>query len=114
MTPKLTNAEIRGRRREAALKAAATRRETRAQADRRAQAAEEKRRENLRAVIAEARRIRRESDLRYHAHLRRWSHHPREWTAAQIAEARSFLAKFIRTDGTPDPHPVRRKGRWRL
>jgi hypothetical protein len=110
----MTNQERRERRREAALKAAETRRETRAEAGRRAQAAEEKRRENLRAVIAEAQRIRRESDLRYHAHMRRWSHHPSRWSAEQIAEARSFLAKFIRTDGTPDPHPVRRKGRWRL
>ena len=69
---------------------------------------------NLRAVITEAQRIRRESDLYNLAHQRRWSHRPREWTAEQIDTARRFLQGFIRTDGTPPPDPIRRKGRWRL
>jgi hypothetical protein len=125
----MTNQERRERRREAARKAAETRRvqadiargelaldrtQTAEEGARRAQAAEEKRRANLRAVIAEAQRLRRESDLRYHAHIHRWSHRPAEWTAEQIDTARRFLQGFVRTDGTPDPHPVRRKGRWRL
>jgi hypothetical protein len=125
----MTNAERRERRKEAARKAAETRRinadiargelardrtQTAEEGARKAREAEEKQRKNLRAVIAEAQRIRRESDLRYYAHTHRWSHHPHEWTAEQIDTARRFLQGFIRTDGTPDPHPVRRKGRWRL
>ena len=122
----MTNAERRERRREAARKAAETRRahlaarpepvrtETPEEAEGRAHAAEAKRRENLRAVLAEAQRLAREGDLYYHAHQQRWSHHPGQWTAEQLDGARQFLAKFIRPDGTPDPHPVRRKGRWRL
>jgi hypothetical protein len=122
----MTNAERREHRREAARKAAETRRarlaarpepvrtETPEEALRRARAAEEKRRANLRAVLAEAQRIRREGDLYDHAHLQRWSHHPSQWTAEQLDRARQFLAGFIRPDGTPDPHPVRRGGKWRL
>jgi hypothetical protein len=125
---KLTNEQRRERRREAARKAAETRRvqadiargelaldrtETAEEGARRARAAEEKRLTNLRAVLAEARRIRRESDLYYRAHCERWSHHPSQWTAEQIDTAGRFLQGFIRPDGTPDPHPVRRKGRWR-
>jgi hypothetical protein len=118
----MTNAERRERRREAARKAAETRRvqadlgrrELAEEAEQRAQSAEEKRRVNLRAVIAEAQRLRRESDLYYLAHDRRWDHHPSRWTAEQIDTARRFLQGFVRPDGTPDPYPVRRKGRWRL
>jgi len=133
----MTNAERKARRSESARRAAGRRRQAKeeardnraeqARADelahqvetaeeraRRAELAEAKRRENLRAVLAEAQRIRRESDLYRHAQVNRWSHHPGRWTAEQIAAARRFLAGFIRPDGTPDPHPVRRKGRWRL
>jgi hypothetical protein len=109
----MTNAEIRERRREAARKAAATRRESAEEAARRAHQAEEKRLTNLRAVMAEARRIRREQDLRYFAHLKRWSHHPTAWSAEQIDLARQFLDGFIREDGTPDPYPTHRRGRRR-
>jgi hypothetical protein len=84
----MTNAERRERRREAARKAAETRRarlaarpepdrtETPEEADRRAEDREARRRANLRAVLAEARRIRREGDLYYHAHQQRWSQLP--------------------------------------
>lgn len=122
----MTNQERKERRREAALKGAATRQakargelaldrtETAEEGARRARAAEEKRRVNLHDVLAEAQRIRRESDLYYLAHTRRWEHHPSRWTAEQIDTARRFLQGFIRTDGTPQPDPIRRKGKWRL
>jgi hypothetical protein len=121
----MTNQERRERRREAGRKAAATRREkahqvepgrieTPEEADRREQLREHKRREQLRAVIARAQEIRRESDLHHLAHIRRWSHRPIDWTPEQIDEAGRFLSGFIRPDGTPQPHPIRRKGKWRL
>jgi hypothetical protein len=125
----MTNQERKERRREAARKAAETRRvqadiargelaldrtETAEEGARRARAAEEKRQTNLRAVLAEAQRIRRESDLYHLAHTRRWDHRPGHWTAEQIDTAGRFLQGFIRSDGTPQPDPVRRKGRWRL
>ena len=81
---------------------------------RRAEDREAKRLANLRAVLAEAQRIRRESDLYSFAHSRRWDHRPARWTAAQIDEAQQFLAGFIRPDGMPQADPIRRKGRWRL
>jgi hypothetical protein len=110
----MTNPERKERRREAALKAAATRRQTAEEAARRAESAEAKRLLNLRAVMAEALRIRREQDLRYFAHLKRWSHHPTAWTAEQIDLARQFLDGFTREDGTPCPYPTHRRGRRRL
>ena len=118
----MTNQERRERRREAARKAAETRRqsaeagrlETQEERNTRVQEAEEKRLTNLRFVLAEAQRLQRESDLYYRAHTNGWSHHPRQWTAEQIDTARRFLQGFVRTDGTPDPYPIRRKGRWRL
>ena len=61
-----------------------------------------------------AQEIRREGDLYYHAHHQRWHHSPRRWTAAQSQGAREFLQNFIRPDGTPDPTPLTRKGKWRL
>lgn len=88
--------------------------ETAEEKARREEQAEAKRRENLRAVLAEAQRIRRESDLYHLAHIRRWSHHPGRWTAEQIDEARRFVASFINPDGIPQAEPIRRKGRWRL
>jgi hypothetical protein len=112
----MTNAERRERRREAALKGQETRKarlaaqapaapepprlETAEEAARRSRAAEAKRLEDLRALIRLAQDGRRESDLRYHAHLKRWSHHPIEWTAGQIDEARRFIEGFRREDGT--------------
>ena len=136
----MTNAERRERRREAGLKGAATRRarlgqvvqdqaeppqlvsptaepprlETADERARRKEDREAKRLENLRAVIRRAQEIRREGDLRHLAHVRRWHHSPKRWTPEQIAEADRFLAGFIRPDGTPQPHPIRRKGKWRL
>jgi hypothetical protein len=129
----VTNAERRERRRAAALKGAETRRArvarvaphqveapeppratTAEETNRRAEDREAKRRANLRAVLAEAQAIRRESDLYYHAQLYRWPFSPARWTAEQIDSARQFLRTFYRKDGTPDPHPLRRKGRWRL
>jgi hypothetical protein len=136
----MTNAERRERRRQAGLKGAATRRarsagegahqveppqlvppvaepprlETPEERARRAHSAEEKRLTNLRAVLRLAQEIRREGDLYYHAHHRRWHHSPRRWTAEQIQGAREFLEKFRRPDGTYDPKPLTRKGRWRL
>ena len=76
--------------------------------------AEAKRLKNLRAVLATAREIRRESDLYHLAHTSRWHHSPKRWTSEQVDTARRFLQGFVRPDGTPQPHPIRRKGKWRL
>jgi len=81
---------------------------------RRAEAAEEKRLANLRAVLRLAQEIRRESDLHHHAYHQRWPFSPKRWTSEQIQAAREFLEKFRRPDGTWDPKPIRRKGKWRL
>jgi hypothetical protein len=125
----MTNQEKRERRRVAARKAAEARRQQLAagtaptalpprvetlegQLARRQQEAE-KRLKNLRAVLARAREIRRESDL-YLAHASRWHHSPKRWTSEQVDTARRFLEGFIRSDGTPQPDPIRRKGKWRL
>jgi hypothetical protein len=88
--------------------------ETAEERARRTQAAKDKRLANLRAVLRLAQEIRREGDLYYHAHHQRWHHSPKRWTAEQIQSAREFLEKFRRTDGTWDPKPLTRKGRWRL
>jgi hypothetical protein len=109
----MTNAEKRERRRQAALKAAETRRQTAAEASAQAEDREAKRLINLRALLAEAQRIGREADLYYRAHTGRWSHHPSRWTPEQIDEARRFLAGFIRPDGTPQPVPHRKARRYR-
>ena len=81
---------------------------------RRAEAAEEQRLANLRAVLRLALEIRREGDLYRHAAARRWPFTPKRWTAEQIDAARQFLETFRRDDGTYDPKPNRRKGKWRL
>jgi hypothetical protein len=126
----MTNAEKRERRTQAARKAAETRRQQLAagtaptalpprvetldeQLARRQQEAE-KRLKNLRAVLARAREIRRESDLYHLAHTRRWHHSPKQWTSEQVDTARRFLEGFVRSDGTPQPDPIRRNGKWRL
>jgi hypothetical protein len=88
--------------------------ETAEEASAKARCADEKRLANLRAVIRQAQEIRRESDLYHFAQAHRWPFSPKRWTAAQIEEARQFLAGFIRPDGTPQADPIRRKGRWRL
>jgi len=90
----MTNAERRERRREAARKGLETRRAKLAAEPPRPESAEEERLTNLRAVLRLAQEGRRETDLYYHAHLRRWHHSPRRWTAEQIAEARRFLEGF--------------------
>jgi hypothetical protein len=126
----MTNAEKRERRSQAARKAAETRRqqlaagntptvepprvETLEEQLARRQREAEKRLTNLRAVLARARAIRRESDLYHLAHTSRWHHAPKQWTSAQVETARRFLEAFIRSDGTPQPDPIRRKGKWRL
>jgi hypothetical protein len=122
----MTNAERRERRKEAARKGLETRRaktahqaepprvETDEERAARAHQAEEKRLANLRAVIRLAQEIRREGDLYDHAYRERWSHHPRQWTAEQIDAARRFLEGFRRPDGTWQPDPTRRRGKWRL
>jgi hypothetical protein len=88
--------------------------ETADERTRRAEAAEEKRLANLRAVIRLAQEIRREQDLHHHAIHQRWPFSPKRWTSEQIQAAREFLEKFKRPDGTWDPYPARRHGQWRL
>lgn len=88
--------------------------ETTEERARRAQAAEDKRLANLRAVLRRAQEIRRESDLYHLAHVRKWHHCPKRWTPEQIDEARRFVESFVSADGIPQADPIRRKGRWRL
>ena len=113
--PKLTNAQIRERRREAALKGARTRAARQAPADTPGPVGDpepELDAPPARQLLERARSIGREDDLFYHAHLGRWPTRPSAWTAAQRADAEAFLAKFIRPDGTPQPVPHRgRRGR---
>jgi hypothetical protein len=113
--PKLTNAQRRERRREAALKGARTRAARQAPADGPGPAGDpepEPTAPTARQLLERARSIGREDDLWYHAHLGRWPTRPSAWTAAQRADAEAFLAKFIRPDGTPQPVPHRgRRGR---
>jgi hypothetical protein len=113
--PKLTNAQRRERRREAALKGARTRAARQAAADGPGPAGDpepEPAAPTARQLLERARSIGREDDLFYHAHLGRWPSRPSAWTAAQRADAEAFLAKFIRPDGTPQPVPHRgRRGR---
>jgi hypothetical protein len=136
----MTNAERREKRREAGRKAAATRAARAGQVvhhpaeppqlvaptaqppraptaevtARKAEAREEKRLSNLRAVIRRAQEIRREGDLYHLAHTRKWHHSPSRWTPEQIDEARKFVESFVSPDGVPQADPIRRKGRWRL
>ena len=88
--------------------------ETAAEASARDQAREDKRLANLRAVLRLALEIRREGDLYRHAAAQRWPFTPKRWTAEQIQAAREFLEKFKRPDGTYEPKPNRRNGKWRL
>jgi hypothetical protein len=106
--PKLTNAQIRERRREAALKAARTRAAKPASTSAAEPVAEpEPDALTGRQLLERAQSIGREADLYYHAHLGRWPTRPSAWTAAQRREAEAFLAGFIRPDGTPQPVPHR-------
>jgi hypothetical protein len=106
--PKLTNDQIRQRRREAALKAARTRAAKQASAEVAEPVAEpEPAAPTGRQLLERARAIGREADLFYHAHLARWPHHPSAWTAAQRAALAAFLDRFLRPDGIPQPVPHR-------
>jgi hypothetical protein len=106
--PKLTNAQIRERRREAALKAARTRAAKQASAEAAEPVAEpQPDAPTGRQLLERARSIGREADLYYHAHLARWPHRPSAWPAAQRAALDAFLDRFIRPDGTPQPVPHR-------
>ena len=102
--PKPTNAQIRQRRREAALKGARTR------------AAKHLLEKSLnrvadlavngpdgRLLIARAQEIGRETDLWSFAHLHRYPTRPSAWTAEQRRAAGDFLEKFLRPDGRPQP-----------
>ena len=108
--PKLTNAQRRERRREAALKGARTRAARQAPAAGPGPAGDpepELDAPTARQLLERARSIGREDDLFYHAHLARWPHHPSAWTAEQRAALDAFLDRFIRPDGTPQPVPHR-------
>ena len=102
--PKLTNAQIRERRREAALKGARTR------------AAKQLLEKSLdritdlavngpdgRQLLARAQEIGREADLWSFAHLHRYPTRPSAWTAEQRRAAGDFLETFLRPDGRPQP-----------
>jgi hypothetical protein len=98
----MTNQEKRERRREAALKAAATRR-IKAEAGR-LEAQSLDRIADLavngpdgRQLIARAQGIGREAELWTHAHLSRWPTRPSDWTAAQRRAAEAYLATFTET-----------------
>jgi hypothetical protein len=103
-TPRLTHAEKRARRREAALKGAATRKARIATPPPEPLSAAP----SARDLIDRARSMGREADLYYHAHLARWPHRPADWTEAQRLALGAFLDRFIRPDGTPQP--VRTRG----
>jgi hypothetical protein len=106
--PKLTNAQRRERRREAALKGARTRAARQASALTAEPAPPpESVAPTARQLLERARSIGREADLFSHAHLARWPHRPSAWTAEQRAALDAFLDRFIRPDGTPQPVPHR-------
>jgi hypothetical protein len=106
--PKLTNAQIRQRRREAALKAARTRAAKPALAPAAEPVAEpEPDAPTGRQLLERARSIGREADLYSHSHLARWPHRPSAWTADQRARLAAFLDRFLRPDGTSQPVPHR-------
>jgi hypothetical protein len=103
----MTNQEKRERRREAALKAARTRA---AKAGRETPAPPpEPDAPTGRQLLDRARSIGREQDLWYHAHIGRWPHHAIAWTAEQRRSMSSFLDRFLRPDGTPQPVPHRKR-----
>jgi hypothetical protein len=102
--PKLSNAQIRERRREAALKGARTR------------ASKQLLEKSLdritdlavngpdgRQLIARAHAIGREADLWSFAHIHRYPSRPSAWTGEQRRAAGDFLEKFIRPDGRLQP-----------
>jgi hypothetical protein len=108
--PKLTNAQRRERRREAALKGSRTRAakpDATPEATPEPTPAPEPAGPTARQLLDRARSIGRESDLFYHAHLGRWPSQPSAWTAAQRADAEAFLDRFIRPDGLAQPVPHR-------
>jgi hypothetical protein len=103
--PKLTHAQIRQRRREAALKGARTRAARQETASPPAEPAAP----TARQLLERAQAIGREADLWYHAHLGRWPHRPSAWSIEQRRDMAAFLDGFIRPDGTPQPVPHRRR-----
>ena len=113
----MTNEERKARRREAALKAARTRR-VNAEAARIHEQSLDRITDlavngpDGRQLLARAREIGREADLWYHAHVNRWPTKPSRWTGEERRAAAEFLQGFIRPDGTPQPVPhSRRKSR---
>ena len=110
--PKLTNAQIRERRREAALKAARTRAARQASAEAAepvAVAEPEPVAPTGRQLLERAQAIGREADLWYHAHLARWPTRPSAWTAEQRRAMQAFLDRFLRPDGLPQPVKTKTK-----
>ena len=107
----MTNPERKERRREAALKAARTRR-INAEAERIHEQSLDRITDlavngpDGRQLLARAQEIGREADLWYHAHLSRWPTRPSAWTGEQRRAAQEFLSRFIRPDGTPQPRPA--------
>jgi hypothetical protein len=102
----MTNAEIRERRKEAARKAAETRRK--AKAAEAEPVGDTDTAPTAREILDFARSIGREADLWYQAHLRRLPTRPRDWAPETREEMETFLKGFIRPDGTPQPVPHRR------
>ncbi len=108
--PKLTNVQLRERRREAALKGARTR------------AAKQLLEKSLKRVtdlavngpdgrqlIARAQAIGREADLWSFAHVNHYPTRPSAWTGEQRRAAGDFLETFLRPDGRPQPVRTKRK-----
>ena len=99
----MTNQERKERRREAALKAARTRR-VKAEADRIQQESFDRITDlavngpDGRQLIARAQEIGREAELWTHAHLSRWPTRPSDWTAEQRRAAGAYLTTFTRTE----------------
>lgn len=112
--PRLSPEERTRRRREAALRAAETRRARQAEPEdlepEPEPVADADPAPTARDLLEFARSIGRESDLWYHAHLRRLPTRPRDWAPETREEMETFLRGFIRPDGTPQPVPHRR---WR-
>jgi hypothetical protein len=104
--PRLSREEATRRRREAALRGAATVRARRAdQPPPIGDSIVPKGGE----LIARAQSMGREADLFYEAHLKRYGHKPAQWTVEQRQRLDRFLDGFIRPDGTPQPVPHRRR-----
>jgi hypothetical protein len=105
--PRLSPGERTRRRREAALRGAAT-----ARARREAETAPpvgDPDAPTARSLIDRSQAIGREEDLYYHAHLSRYGFRPSQWTVAQRQDLARFLAGFIRPDGSVEPVPHRRR-----